>query len=162
VRDFCLEPIFQRGLFGRTLVVLCRGLFMFVFCTDLHLFRRIGYDDALMDGGLQQALALSINNGFCCPMIAHSSLEYTLSLVIPAGRWGRAIQNEDQMDARLLMSGMTMIKDGFRTRSTKEILLSNAYSTWAQIFRRGLRMTIWIGHRLFVQCQNGEIYIFPA
>jgi hypothetical protein len=31
VRGFRLESIFQRGLLVRTLVVLCRGLFMFVF-----------------------------------------------------------------------------------------------------------------------------------
>jgi hypothetical protein len=33
----------------------------------------------------------------------------TYSLVIPAGRWQGSIRNEDQMDVRLPMSGMTVM-----------------------------------------------------
>ena len=106
-RGFRWEPIFQSGFFGRGFVALCLCRFMLVFLTDLHLPRRIRYDDARMDGRIQQALALRINNGVYCPMNVHSHLNYTRSWVIAAGRLLESFGNEDQMDARLLMSGMT-------------------------------------------------------
>jgi hypothetical protein len=53
------DPIFQSGLLGRIVWALCLDRFILMFLPDLHLFRRIGYDDALMRERTQEAFTSS-------------------------------------------------------------------------------------------------------
>lgn len=60
-RGFRWEPIFQRGFLGRVFVAFGLARFMLVVLTDLHLPRRIRYDEALTDRTDSMVPEVSIN-----------------------------------------------------------------------------------------------------
>ena len=57
-------------------------------------------DDGLMGERTELTLKVSINYRDGCPMMVRFSLEYTLSLVVPAGRWRGSFERISKMDAR--------------------------------------------------------------